>query len=569
MKTHSKLTVLGSETSCSDQPTGDPLEESAVLKRVPDKKRVVRMLALNINERDLSIGLVMLKEFALQSEAVTRHYDIHLHQWKKNYARKGEPGTVDGLDIEEIVNELDPENTDVFGFSMYVWNHDFMLEVARALKARNPRVSLLFGGSQAGGYGARLLEEFEFVDAVIRGEAEFAFREYLLALVTGDLSSVTNLFYREDGEVKTNVSSDPKVAKRMSYLPTIEALPFPYQSQEYRDFLDNLDHQVTAQFETERGCPLSCAFCSWGTRLPIRRRRQEDVEEGLAYLLAHPNVRAVYIVDANPFIKDEKGLWLTEFLIHKNKSGKPVFFELNPEYIRDERVIENLGKLQGDELAFGLQSTSDVTLKKIKRRFHRDVYEKNVRRLRNMNADANIKFSLILGLPGDTYDSFCDSLDFTISMVPSDVYVHDLLILPGSEMYDDPDQFGIEIDRNPPHRLVRNESFERDDYNRAKHLGFYVKLLHKHRPVRDKMLKLQRSTGLRFVDLYRDFVTLLEAKGVSGFNGDDVADVSSEEFDYRTQTFLKNELNRARLDRLFEEFRQTCSKNTKRRGAAS
>ena len=83
------------------------------------------------------------------------------------------------------------------------------------------------------------------------------------------------------------------------------------------------------------------------------------------------------------------------------------------------------------------------------------------------------------------------------------------------------------------------------------------------------MLKLQRSTGLRFVDLYRDFVTLLEAKGVSGFNGDDVADVSSEEFDYRTQTFLKNELNRARLDRLFEEFRQTCSKNTKRRGAAS
>ena len=94
-----------------------------------------------------------------------------------------------------------------------------------------------------------------------------------------------------------------------------------------------------------------------------------------------------------------------------NKSGKPIFFELNPEYIRDERVIENLGKLQGDELAFGLQSTSDVTLKKIKRRFNRDVYEKNVMRLRFLNPNANIKFSLILGLPGDNYDSFVNSLE--------------------------------------------------------------------------------------------------------------------------------------------------------------
>jgi len=519
------------------------------------RKKKVRMLALNLSERDLSIALVMLKEFALQDPVLADNYDFHLHQWMKDYARLGEEGTLGGLDVERVVDELDPEGTDVFGFSMYIWSHDFMLEVARRLKARNPDAVMLFGGSQAGGYGARLLEEYPQVDFVLKGEAEYSFRDFLHGLLVDDFTQVSNLYYRQDERVRTNVPTDKRAAKKMSYLKSIESLPMPFRSQEYRQYLDNLDHKVTAQFETERGCPLSCAFCSWGTRLPIRRRQQQDVEEGLTYLLNHPNVRAVYIVDANPFIKDEKGLWLTEFLLHKNKTGKPVYFELNPEYIRDPRVIENLGKLQGDELAFGLQSTSDVTLKKIKRKFHRDVYEKNVKRLRALSPKANIKFSLILGLPGDTYTSFTESLDFVIGMQPSDIYVHDLLILPGSEMYSDPEQFGIAIDRKPPHRLLWNETFPWEDYNEAKYLGFHVKLLHKFHWLRDQMLDLHSKVGGRVVDLYNNFVHWMGSQGVDALDGENVGDVSSEEFDFRTQRFVDQKNNLALLKSLFLSFR--------------
>jgi len=513
-----------------------------------NQKKVVRLVALNLNERDLSIALVMLKSFALEEPAVAEHYDIRLHQWMKNYARRGEAGTIDGLDVQAVADELDAPGTDVFGFSMYIWNHDFMLALAEELKRRNPACKTVFGGSQAGGYGARLLEEHVFVDFVVRGEAEYAFRALLGGLVDGDFERVPNLFYRVGDEVRTTVPIDPKAAKKASYLPTIADLPMPHRDPEYRAYLDELDYQVTAQFETERGCPLACAFCSWGTRLPIRRRHQEDVEEGLSYLLEHPNVRAVFIVDANPFIKDEKGLWLTEFLLHKNKSGKPVFFELNPEYIRDPRVIENLGKLQSDELAFGLQSTSDVTLKKIKRRFHRDVYERNVKRLRMMNPNANIKFSLIVGLPGDNYARFKSSLDFAISMVPADIYVHDLLILPGSEMYDDPEQFGIVIDRNPPHRLLKNDGFPPEELRLAKRLGYHAKLFTKHRPLRDRFVTLQRRTKSRFVDLYLAFTDHLDERG----HALDVRGVSSEEFDYRTASQLASSVDL--LMREYERF---------------
>ena len=70
----------------------------------------------------------------MSDPAVASAYDVHLHQWTKDYANRDAPGTVDGLVIDDIVDSLDPENTDVFGFSMYVWNHDFMLTVAERLK---------------------------------------------------------------------------------------------------------------------------------------------------------------------------------------------------------------------------------------------------------------------------------------------------------------------------------------------------------------------------------------------------------------------------------------------------
>lgn len=263
----------------------------------------VRLLALNLNPRDLSIALVMLKAHALADEVLADRVEIHLHQWRKDYDRFGEPGTVDGLDLDQVVDELDPEHTDVFGFSTYTWNQAFMLAVCRELKRRNPRARMLFGGSQAGGYGGRWLELHADADFVLKGEAEHSFRLFLHGLLDGDLSGVPNLFRRgEGGRVLTSVPKDKRAAKKMSYLPSIEELPFPHRVQEYRDWLDAVDEPVVAQFETERGCPLACAFCSWGTTLPIRRRRQEDVEEGLLYLVNHPNVRAVYVVDANPFI---------------------------------------------------------------------------------------------------------------------------------------------------------------------------------------------------------------------------------------------------------------------------
>jgi len=516
----------------------------------------VRLLSLNLNERDLSIALVGLKQYANMSDIVKKHYNITIHQWNKNYDEMGKPNTIEGLPLDKLIEELEPLNTEIIGFSTYIWNFEFMMKIAQTVKSINPKIKTLFGGSQAGGMGKKLFTIGDYVDFLISGEAELSFRKFLIGHLENDYSTIENLYFLKNDKIVKNIPEDARMAKKQSYLERIDELPYPFRDKEYRQFLDDLDYKVTAQFETERGCPLSCTFCSWGTRLPIRRRRQRDVEEGLTYLLNHPNVRAVYIVDANPFIKDEKGLWLTEFLLHKNKSGKPVFFELNPEYVRNSRVIENLGKLSGDELAFGLQSTSDKTLKIIKRRFNRGIYEKNVKALKSMNPNANIKFSLIVGLPGDDYSSFTKSLDFVISMNPADIYVHDLLILPGSEMYENPDSFNIKIEELPPHRLIENKTFPKKDYNRAKKLGYYAKLIHKYKWLSSSLLDLKNEVRKTHIYIYESFMKEMDNSGLNGLMDNDIDNLSTEKFDYLTDRFINSTNKENKLRKILKKVRK-------------
>lgn len=239
----------------------------------------------------------------------------------------------------------------------------------------------------------------------------------------------------------------------------------------------------------------------------------------------------------------------------RNRTGKPIFFEVNPEYIRNPEVIENLGRLQGDELAFGLQSTDPDTLRTIQRKFHRDVYERNVRRLRELNPKANFKFSLIVGLPGDTLDKFLGSLDFVISLRPADVYVHDLLVLPGSEIFEDPERFGIAYDESPPHGLLSHATFSEAERRQAKRLGFWVKVLHNLPDVSSALHDLAVRQGRRFVDTYADFAAWLGDAGVEPMDGRRADEVSSEQFDPWRDRFLADEARVEAVRQVLADFK--------------
>jgi hypothetical protein len=80
-----------------------------------------------------------------------------------------------------------------------------VIESARKIKQSHPELPVVLGGFTASLFAEEILREFDCVDYVIRGEAEVPLRELLAACrSTTELSRVSNLAYRENGEVRLN-----------------------------------------------------------------------------------------------------------------------------------------------------------------------------------------------------------------------------------------------------------------------------------------------------------------------------------------------------------------------------
>ena len=139
----------------------------------------------------------------------------------------------------------------MYGFTCYVWNLDKILIVAEMLKNVNPSTTIVLGGPEASGLAEKILKKHDFVDFVFKGEGEEHFRSFLL---DKKLSEIPGLVYRNNGKI----SSNPELE-----LKNLDELILPFESQDYRDYLEQSEIPVRAAIETSRGCPFSCAYFNW------------------------------------------------------------------------------------------------------------------------------------------------------------------------------------------------------------------------------------------------------------------------------------------------------------------
>ncbi len=105
---------------------------------------------------------------------------------------------------EEIATGLD--GAAIVGISITGANYHNALEIAKEAKRKGARVIL--GGSHATVKHRQILENRDYIDAVVRGDGETALYNFLEADITGDyerLQFVKNLSYRDvDGSIKVN-----------------------------------------------------------------------------------------------------------------------------------------------------------------------------------------------------------------------------------------------------------------------------------------------------------------------------------------------------------------------------
>jgi len=286
-------------------------------------------------------------------------------------------------DPTNIIQRMTLQTPSVCGFSCYVWNEQYCLALAKKVKQNFPNCRIIFGGAQS---SAKLIE-YDFIDSVILAEGEESFADFLL-------SDVNQKIYDK---------------QRMSNLD----IPSPYTTGLFDKLLeDNPNALWSMTFETNRGCPYACTFCDWGgtTYSKVRKFDIDRITADLEWAIGKP-VSYVFCADANFGIFKERDLEIARVL--KRVADLSLIETINLQYAKNStEIVFEIAQILGEYsrgVTVSVQSMHDATLTAIKRR------NMDVNRVQDLIAlskryNVGTYTEVILGLPEETLESWCDGL---------------------------------------------------------------------------------------------------------------------------------------------------------------
>ena len=352
--------------------------------------------------------------------------------------------------VDKVFEKI--ENPFIVAFSTYIWNCNFNKEVAKRIKEKYPECTIVFGGHHVTP-GGGMLEECPYIDFLLHGEGEIIFRRLMRALIGLDTAEeIPGISMRTANGIITN----PEMISGECDFPS------PYLNGYFDKILkENPDKDFMALIETSRGCPNSCAYCDWSNmKSKIRKFPIERIYGEIEWVRDN-KVYGLGSADSNfgMFRRDEE---ITDKIIEAKKAtGYPIGFQTS--YAKNSsRTVFNIGmKLERSGMNKGItlsfQSMNKDVLKNIGRENISTEYYSELMTLYN-NAGVATYTELILGLPGETYESLVDGIDQLLVLGQhNSIYIHNCEWLPCSIMgqKDYVERYGIgtsHIPLNQPHR---------------------------------------------------------------------------------------------------------------------
>lgn len=484
---------------------------------VPSRSITVGLVQINNSfsgQNYLPYSVALLQSYASANLAPTRHYRF----LAPIYAR---------IPIGQAVDRLG--TADVVGFSTYVWNIRISLEIARRLKSRRPNTLILMGGPQVPDRSEEFLRANPFVDAVVHGEGEQTFTELLESYPEREWRDVAGISFLDAAGAFVKTAPRERLRDLMD-------VPSPFLSGTLDQLVaDNPDETWIGLWETNRGCPFRCTYCDWGSAVAAKvtkfdvERLKKEVD-----WFSRNKIEFIFCCDAN-FGMLPRDVDLARYVADvKGRTGYPTALSVQNTKNATERayltqkILADAGLNKG--VALSLQSINKTALENIKRdNISLEMYLELQRRFTRDRVETYS--DLILGLPGETYDSFIDGLNEVIETGQHNrIQFNNLSILPNAEM-GDPDymrKFRIETveseiinihgsraqsgdDVSETQQLVvATYSLPREDWRRVRAVSWMAAFLHF-----DKLLQMPLILAAEHSDLtYRNmFEAFMEVRG--------------------------------------------------------
>lgn len=367
-------------------------------------------------------------------------------------------------DINAVVERM--EKPAFVGFSSYCWSTEYNKCLAKAIKEKYPDCLIVFGGHDVPD-NFNLLEECPFIDVLCHGEGEDTIKSLLEAYALGNpFDCVNNISFRDN---------DGSFVRTQTVLQTTLDYPSPYLEGWFDDVIEaHPEITFNAILETSRGCPNQCAYCDWGLlRAKTRLFPLERIKAEIRWMCEH-KIAFVWGADANFGLFDRDLEIADELVKAKKETGYPERMRMNYAKNKFENVFAIVKKFKECEFdrvgaTLSFQSMSPVVLKNIGRVNSSLDFYKNL--LEAYNKEGMKTYSeLILGLPGETYESFIQGIGKLFEIGQHFVFeVYNCMVLPNAVMGQEEyiKKHGIKtvhVEILRPH--FNNASFSVPEYNR-------------------------------------------------------------------------------------------------------
>ena len=215
-------------------------------------------------------------------------------------------------------------------------------------------------------------------------------------------------------------------------------------------------------------CVKKCAYCdflSFPADEGTKRRYVEKLMEEMRTMGAvcrDNTVSTVFVGGGTPSIL--KGEWMEELfsVLRENFSLEPdaaISMEANPGTVTKEKLF-SYRRAGINRLSFGLQSAKERELSALGRIHSFEDFLESFRAARECGFE-NINVDLMSALPGQTADSWMETLKRTAELSPEHISAYSLIVEEGTPFYE---AYGSEAGR----KLLPDEETEREMYHRTK-----------------------------------------------------------------------------------------------------
>ena len=340
--------------------------------------------------------------------------------------------------IQTVAENILLHSPSIVGIGVYIWNALEVQELIHIIKKVSPEITIVLGGPELSYTPYRV--NYDDADFIIQGEGDNAF--YSLC--------------------KNIINKTPPAEKIIAItLPNLKEIQLPYKYYTDEDIANRYIY-----VEISRGCPFECEFCLSSMDEKVRAFNLDAIIDEFQTLWDR-GARNFKFVDRTFNLNMRAANRILDFFLKKDEQYF-AHFEVIPDHfpasLREKIKQFPHGALQ---LEIGIQTLNADVAKNISRILNLEKIDENVNFLEN-ETEAHIHLDLIVGLPGESLESFGKNLDKLVSLSSCEIQIGILKKLSGTYIKRHDEEFAMVYSDKPPYDILKNNLLSFNDIQMMK-----------------------------------------------------------------------------------------------------